>query len=164
MPENKEMQCKMYSKNFSEIELRESWIARNNKIVNLPPEYAKKNLRKLCKNILQPIRDKWGDVICVNSGYRCKELNQKIGGVHNSQHLTGDAADICPKNRKDVQKLFDFIKEMIANGEINVGQLILERAQEAIWVHVSNPRTDKDNNQIFVMNKNKDKQSKLQPT
>lgn len=155
---NKELQCEMYSKNFSEVEMRDSWIARNKNIVNLPPEYAKKNLKKLCKNILQPIRDKWGEAVIVNSGYRCKELNALVGGVHTSEHLTGNAADVMPKKKEDVQKLFDMIKTMVENGEITVGQLILEKSRFSSWVHVSNPSKN-HKNEIFTLKK----EAKRQP-
>ena len=158
MSENKELLCAMYSKNFSEIELRDSWIARNKNIKNYPDETQKANLRKLCKNILQPIRDKWNDVIIVNSGYRCKELNDLVGGVQTSEHLTGNAADVMPKKKEDVRKLFDFIKEMVENGEITVGQLILEHSRFSSWVHVSNP-SKKHKNEILVIKK----QIKRQP-
>lgn len=151
---NKELLCEMYSKNFSEVEMRESRIARKNKIKNYPNEAQKANLKKLCKKILQPIRDKWNDVIIVNSGYRCKELNDLVGGVQTSEHLTGNAADICPNRKEDVQKLFDMVKTMVENGEITVGQLILERTQFAIWVHVSNPSKN-HKNEIFTLKKEK---------
>lgn len=51
------------------------------------------NIKELVTNVLQPLRNDVG-VININSGYRCKELNNKVGGVPSSQHLTGMAADI----------------------------------------------------------------------
>ncbi len=51
------------------------------------------NIKDLVTNVLQPLRDDVG-VININSGYRCKELNNRVGGVPSSQHLTGMAADI----------------------------------------------------------------------
>lgn len=51
------------------------------------------NILSLVTNVLQPLRCDVGKII-INSGYRCKELNKKIGGVSGSQHLTGMAADI----------------------------------------------------------------------
>ena len=38
---------------------------------------------------LQKIRDHFGKPITINSGYRCKMHNKNVGGVSNSQHLTG---------------------------------------------------------------------------
>ena len=43
---------------------------------------------------LQELRDYLGYPIIVTSGYRCKKHNTKVGGVSNSQHMTGIAADI----------------------------------------------------------------------
>lgn len=51
------------------------------------------NIKELVTNVLQPLRNDVG-VININSGYRCKELNNKVGGVPSSQHLSGMAADI----------------------------------------------------------------------
>ena len=51
------------------------------------------NIKDLVSNVLQPLRNDVG-AIKINSGYRCKELNNKVGGVSSSQHLTGMAADI----------------------------------------------------------------------
>lgn len=53
------------------------------------------NLIKLC-NALEIIRHYLGDTsVKVNSGYRCTALNHKVGGVYNSYHTTGQAADIA---------------------------------------------------------------------
>lgn len=51
------------------------------------------NINNLVTNVLQPLRNEVG-VININSGYRCKELNNQVGGVPTSQHLCGMAADI----------------------------------------------------------------------
>lgn len=57
------------------------------------PFYVVFNIYELVTNVLQPLRNDVG-VININSGYRCKELNNKVGGVPSSQHLTGMAVDI----------------------------------------------------------------------
>lgn len=44
--------------------------------------------------LLQKIRDHFGSAVVINSGYRTKTYNQKIGGATNSQHVQGTAADI----------------------------------------------------------------------
>lgn len=47
--------------------------------------------------IADKIRAKIGKPITVNSGLRCKTHNANVGGVSNSQHLYGNAADLgCP--------------------------------------------------------------------
>lgn len=45
-------------------------------------------------HILQQIRDYFGKPVTVNSGYRTQTFNKKVGGVANSQHCKGTAADI----------------------------------------------------------------------
>ena len=66
----------------------------------LPP-FARENIEALVRNnVLDPVREKLGKPIQVNSGYRCKEHNEAVGGVRNSQHLAGEAADIAPAGFK----------------------------------------------------------------
>lgn len=52
------------------------------------------NLRNLCQQFLEPLREHFGIPVIISSGYRCPALNRAVGGVSNSQHLTGEAADI----------------------------------------------------------------------
>lgn len=47
--------------------------------------------------IADEIRARIGKPISINSGLRCKTHNANVGGVFNSQHLLGKAADLgCP--------------------------------------------------------------------
>lgn len=51
--------------------------------------------------ILQPLRDFIGCPLICNSAFRSAEVNKAVGGVSNSQHLSGCAADIrLPENKK----------------------------------------------------------------
>lgn len=45
-------------------------------------------------NVLEEIRAHFNKPITITSGYRTPEYNAKIGGVKNSQHTKGTAADI----------------------------------------------------------------------
>lgn len=66
----------------------------------LPPS-AEQNLQALVEHVLDPARERLGMPITVNSGYRCPTHNAKVGGVKNSQHLKGEAADItCADNKR----------------------------------------------------------------
>lgn len=78
-------------------------------IDNTPTEEVIDNLNKLVDNILDPARRKLGDVIIVNSGYRCEELNRILMGAKNSQHIKGEAADIY-SNKMDL--LLQILKEL----------------------------------------------------
>ena len=53
------------------------------------------NLRALCHEVLEPLRRHLDRPVVISSGFRCKKLNQLVGGVRTSQHMTGEAADIA---------------------------------------------------------------------
>lgn len=125
------------SKNFTLSELTYSSTARANKMDNNPGRLELENLKKLCNNILQPIRDKYGKSIFINSGYRNPFVNRVVGGSTSSQHLKGEAADITVGSKEGNRRLFDLIVQMIENKEITVGQLIDEKDYK--WIHISLP-------------------------
>ena len=64
----------------------------------LPP-FARENIEALVENVLDPLRERYGKPIVVNSGYRCAKHNKEVGGVANSQHVKGEAADIRPTTK-----------------------------------------------------------------
>ena len=74
----------MLSENFSLKELTRDF--KTNKVII-------SNLENLVKKTLQPLRNEVGE-ICVLSGLRSKEYNKEIGEVKNSQHTTGQAANL----------------------------------------------------------------------
>lgn len=139
------------SKNFSLEELCHSLTADNHGINNTPNAEAKAALKRLCVEVLQPIRNAWGKPIKVTSGYRCPKLNAAVGGVKNSQHILGQAADIQATAFADNVKLFRCIERLVKNGTIKCGQIIWEYGTKANpnWVHVSLPRQGKKNNQFL---------------
>lgn len=125
------------SRNFSLNELTYSSTARANKVDNIPDRWELENLKKLCHDILQPIRDKYGKSIFVTSGYRNPIVNRLVNGSSTSQHMKGEAADIKVGSKEDNKRLFELIVEMIENEEITVGQLIDEKNYS--WIHISLP-------------------------
>lgn len=138
------------TEHFSLEEMIASSTAKARKIDNTPTVEHKANLLRLCKEVLEPIRQKYGHTIIVNSAYRSSALNKAVGGAKTSQHLTGCAADIkCAATTKAV--LFNTIKDMIDKGEIKVGQLIWEYGtkKEPQWIHVSLPYT-KTNQILYI--------------
>ena len=137
-----------FTKNFSYDELIASSTAKRLGLDNTPTEKEKEKLRELAEYILQPIRDAWRAPIIVNSAFRSEAVNKAVGGVSNSQHRLGEAADITIGGRERNRKLFNFIQKLIQKGDIYVGQLIDEYNYS--WIHVSLPRTNgKPNNQIL---------------
>lgn len=135
------------TKNFTYDELIYSATANRMGIDNTPSKDEKESLIKLAKEILQPIRDKWGGPIVVTSGYRCEAVNRAVGGAKTSQHRLGQAADIKIGSKAQNKALFNLIQKMIKIGDIRVGQLIDEYGYS--WIHVSLPRENKPNNQIL---------------
>ena len=71
---------------------------------------------------LQFLRDYTGRAITVNSGYRSPGHNAKIGGVKNSQHLLGKAADITIEGLKPAE-VYRLIDELIDMGLMLQGGL-----------------------------------------
>ena len=82
-------------------------------------------------DMLQVIRERSGIPIRVNSGYRCPIHNAKVGGVKDSQHIQGVAADIsCSKGAKF---LWDITRQLYNEGKIPTLQFCkLYRT----WIHV----------------------------
>ena len=136
------------SKNFTLEELIESQSARRNVITEqfTPSHAVIENLRKLCENLLQPLRDGIGKPIKISSGYRCKRLNKKIGGAPNSEHIEGKAVDIQAVGYTN-KELFDYIKK-----NMNYRQLIWEYGtkEEPAWVHVSWDKNDLKKQILYI--------------
>ena len=104
-------------------------------IDNTPNKYIISNLTKICKYVMEPIRQRYGKPIIVTSGYRCLKLNTIIGGASSSQHIQGTAIDFKPKDPKDIKLLWNIILDMIDKGEIECRQLIDE--YNLSWIHIS---------------------------
>ena len=82
---------------------------------------------------LDKIREEYGLPLSVSSGYRCKELNNKINGSKTSQHMKGQAADI---NLGSIEKNRAFFNWCQANiNDLPIDQLIDESKYS--WVHIS---------------------------
>lgn len=126
------------SKNFTSEELTASCTAKRLGLKNYPDSFVMGNLRRLCVNILQPIRDEWGAPIIVGSGYRCIKLNEAVGGVANSDHIYGCAADIKTLHDRPIEnkQLYDLIRKMHSEGKLPLlKQCINEYDYD--WIHIS---------------------------
>ena len=121
------------SKYFKLSELTYSATARKYGIDNTPTEEHKKNLEELML-FLDEIRYGWGNAVIVTSGYRCIELNEKVGGSKTSVHPLGWAADIKPANNK-MKEFIEFIIDWSKDKKFD--QIIIERGSKgSVWVHV----------------------------
>lgn len=95
---------------FSIKEMTKSKTAKLYHIDNTPTEKVIENLKKVMY-ILDIIRAHIGKQIFVNSGYRCKRLNEMVGGVQESMHTKGLAADFRTGKKEDINIMFEFLKE-----------------------------------------------------
>jgi hypothetical protein len=120
------------SNSFNLIEFTSSETASRRGIDNTPSIAVIENLRLLCENVLQPLRDKYGKSINITSGYRSPKLNKAIGGSTTSQHCFGQAADI-QVDKKDYLKVWEILKTLPFD------QIIFEFGTESApdWIHVS---------------------------
>lgn len=121
-------------KYFSIDELSASTEARKMGIDNTPTPEAVANLTALVDAVLDPLREKYGYPIHVSSGYRCPRLNKAVGGALNSQHTTGEAADIYVGRPREMAELFSLIYYTLP-----YDQLIWEKGTDEApaWIHVS---------------------------
>ena len=127
------------SANFSVSELTRSQTATRKGIDNSPNDEQLENLKDLCENVLQPIRDHFGKPVRISSGLRVPELNTAIGGSATSGHCKGMAADIEIPG-VDNRELAEWIGETL-----EFRQLILEfydGTPDSGWVHVSYDKND----------------------
>ena len=145
---------------FTIQELSASATAERLTIDNTPSRAAQRMLTILVEQLLDPIRRRYGAPIIVTSGYRCPALNTAVGGVANSHHIVGCAADIVapllsPQGGKNqtapflssplggseggcgdqTQYLFHLIVQMQREGAIRFTQLIAEEGYR--WLHIS---------------------------
>ena len=97
---------------------------------NTPSKDVQASLEYLVNNVLDKVREIYGKPIKVNSGYRSKLVNKKVGGASNSQHTKGEAVDITGGNKTENKMIYEIIKNL---GKYD--QLINE--YDYSWIHIS---------------------------
>lgn len=135
------------SKHFSLEEMCRSNTARVRGLPNVPNAEQVKNLKHLCENVLQPLRDHLGKPVVINSGFRSQAVNMAVGGAKNSQHTKGEAADIKCKDFPFAKKIYAWIMD-----NLKFDQVILERKGNAVWVHVSYCANGENRQQALTIN------------
>lgn len=146
--------------NFTIAEMVQSNTADRLKISNNPPADVRVHLTETI-TLLECIRAEWEEyceryslgtpAIRISSGYRSPELNKAVGGVKNSAHVEGYAADLQPVNgnQDEFERFFatDFSKMSYA-----FDQIIIEKSKTSRWVHVGYKRADgKQRRQCFTL-------------
>lgn len=147
--------------NFTIAEMVQSNTADRLKISNNPPASVRVHLTETI-TLLECIRAEWEEyceryslgtpAIRISSGYRSPELNKAVGGVKNSAHVEGYAADLQPINGKQ-----DEFEKFFATEFSHMGyafdQIIIEKSKNTRWVHVGYKRADgKQRRQCFTLN------------
>ncbi len=92
-------------------------------------------LKRLCDNVLEPIREHFKRPVTINSGFRSAAVNKKIGGAATSQHSFGEAADIEIKGVPN-QQIYDFIKNNLEFDQL-IAEKLSRKDGSAGWIHVS---------------------------
>ena len=112
-------------------------------VYNIPSHEAIANLTNLSK-WLEVLRERAspgpskgrGEPIIINSGYRSPQLNRKIGGVANSNHLTGCAVDIRVENMEQLIRYAAILLDISNETHQDFDELLIEKNRYgAIWLH-----------------------------
>ena len=104
-------------------------------IYNVPTHEAIANLKRVCE-WLEVLRKRYNAPIIINSGYRSPQLNKKIGGVANSNHLTGCAVDIRVENMEQLIRYAAILLDYADESKQDFDELLIEKNRYgAIWLH-----------------------------
>ena len=121
------------TEHFTVEEFERSSTADHLGIDNRVPEALLPNLKALCEEVLEPLRAFAGKPIVISSGYRCPALNNAVGGVPQSQHLRGEAADLHLPSIAEGRAWFRWLMD-----NTTFDQLIWEHDRHGShWIHVS---------------------------
>ena len=112
------------------------------KYKNVPNEVQVENLKRLC-SWLEMLRSEWNrrygegnDPIIINSGFRSEAVNNVIGGVATSNHLTGCAADIRVAGMKQLIRYATILLDVSDQSREDFDELLLEYSPRGgYWLH-----------------------------
>lgn len=136
------------SQHFDLSEFVVSSTAAAHGIDNTPPQEIVPRL-VLVAEMLERIRSTINVPLTVTSGYRCDALNRAVGGVPDSDHTRGHAADIVAPLFGTPYQLAKALAPLV--GTLGIGQLILEGVKGKRWVHVSTHAPEKPANRILTI-------------
>ena len=128
-------------------------------VYNIPSHEAIANLTNLSK-WLEVLRERAaspgpskgrGEPIIINSGYRSPQLNRKIGGAPNSNHLTGCAVDIRVSGMEQLIRYAAILLDYADESNQDFDELLIERnSHGAIWLHFAVRAKDNRRKVMFI--------------
>ena len=102
---------------------------------NIPSRVAIENLKNLCENWLEALRQAQGPLI-INSGYRSPEVNKKAWGSATSNHLTGCAVDIRVGGFEQAIRYASILLDISDGTKRDYDELYIERNSVGrYWIH-----------------------------
>lgn len=120
---------------------------------NTPPHGAVLNLKNLCENWLEDLRYSYNQLYClqlgenyetskdvepiiINSGFRSEAVNEAIGGVSGSNHLTGCAVDIRCLGIEQAIRYAAILLDIADGTKRDFDELLIERSPKGTyWLH-----------------------------
>jgi hypothetical protein len=119
----------------------EEMTKTGSKADNTPSAEQVDNLLRVCL-WLEMLRDQWNrkygdgdDPIIVNSGFRSAAVNKEVGGVANSNHLTGCAVDIRVTGMDQMIHYANILIDISDEANEPFDELLMERKDEKMWLH-----------------------------
>lgn len=116
---------------FNLEEFTRSSTAKKLRIDNTPNDDIIRNIQYGVQMVLDPLRRILQAPIVITSGYRCAALNRAVGGVANSWHTKGNAADLRIKDEEEAKAIFQALKTLPS-----VDTVLFEHSTSSIWMHV----------------------------
>lgn len=126
------------TEHFTLDELCHSETAVAKGLSNIPDKAQTENLKTLAENLLQPVRDRYGKPMYINSGFRSPQVNKAVNGSPTSDHMNGRAADVRTDNPRE---LFNLVRR----SGLSFDQLILYPT----FVHMSFRSRETNRNQVL---------------
>ena len=135
---------------------------------NNPDPVAIENLKRVCK-WLEELRYKYNrryvltsgedyydsknvEPIIINSGFRCPEVNKKVGGSPISNHLTGCAVDIHAYGAQDAIRYACVLLDIADESNWNFDEILIEQSPKGIyWVHLA-VRAKENRRKVNIIN------------
>lgn len=122
------------SEHFSLAEFTRSATAISHGWKNEPSTAEIEWMRYLCVSVLEPLRAELGRPITISSGFRCPKLNKAVGGVEQSQHMYGQAADLRVLSKDDGAKIMKILRR---NPLVSKALYERSRSTGSRWIHVA---------------------------